>query len=1657
MTIVFGILAGFFAASASASAKLLFDDWNSMPIQAFFLIAFIFSNVMMWWNHTKALQDSASTLTVTVLNTGSNFLVTAAYALFVFNEQRSLLWYFANMGKGKEQFREADKSRRVAGVQFCTGDREMLRQMAHLEVFNNKLYEEAPGRFLPATFGPLDTRLGTSLKTTNCDTCNQNLTDCVGHFGFIDLEMPVFHSGFFPMLTRMLQCICKNCSALLLSPEDKRKYSRIIMNRGIRTMKSIHADIVKACKKHSRCDNCGMKNGIVKKAVGAVLKIAHGEPIPNEQMSGDYALALQKNKDLLSLVPSVKFSLIDPLRALKLFNNVDNEDIPILMCNAGETNHPRDFILTRISVPPVCIRPSVVSQLKAGSTEDDLTMKLTEIMLINDVLKKHKRDGAPIKTINETWDHLQVQCALYINSELSGIPPELQPKKFTRGLTQRLKGKQGRFRGNLSGKRVDFSGRTVISPDPNLKIDQVGVPIHVAKILTFPEVINNANIEYMRKVVRNGEYKHPGATHIIDHKTGNKKSLRYGDLEMHAKSLKPGDVVERHLNDNDVVLFNRQPSLHKISIMSHRVKVVPGRTFRFNECACTPYNADFDGDEMNLHVPQTYEARAEASCLMNVKSNLITPRSGEPLIAAIQDFITGGYLLTHKDSFFPRSEVQRFAAAIIDNTEKKQRRIRIPPPAILKPCELWTGKQLVELIIRPFAPKKGEKDVLLNLSTKNKSYTGNNEFCVKDSYVIIKNSQLIAGVLDKSLLGSGSKTNIFYVLMRDFGENAAVDAMWRLARMAPVFLSNRGFSIGIGDVRPGEQLLKEKTELLDKGYAKCREFIQSLDEGRLKAQPGCTENETLEALILRELSMIRDHAGQVCLRNLSKHNAPLTMAICGSKGSFINISQMIACVGQQAISGHRPPDGFEQRSLPHFLKGEKTPEAKGFVENSFYSGLTPTEFFFHTMGGREGLVDTAVKTAETGYMQRRLVKCLEDLCCNYDGTVRTCNGEVVEFIFGEDGLDPSMMEAKDGSVVDFKHELERIMNTEKYESDEIEEYDRKTVQDILQDSVKKMCPKNYSSFGDDLMAFLMKFYDSMEPYFNLPKNCHKHLDVKKEVVCEECAQKLQIRNNVIKANCLSLALMKELTIVCIHKLERAITEPGTAVGAVAATSIGEPSTQMTLKTFHFAGVASMNITQGVPRIKEIINAVKAISTPLITATLVRDNDEKLARRVKARIEKTTLGEVCEYMEEIYMPDRSFILIKLDAKRIRLLQLEVAMHTIIRSITSTKMPVKVAEGQIHVLGKTMLLIEPTVSDKSFLVMAMQYLKYHLSDVVIKGLPNITRCVINADERTGQSFNLLVEGTDFREVLATPEIDGKKTNFNNALIVAEVLGIEAARACIINEILSTMESHGIGLDRRHVMLLADLMTYRGAVLGITRNGLVRMKESVLLLASFEKTTDHLFEAAFFNQVDRINGVSECIIMGAPMTIGTGLFKLLHNHNPEKKPLGVRRKTIFESPEFRLKFMNTVGRAIGTTLAAFPVSYVVAVLFGAPAFSHFAETATFAAVISVFTALPLVFAADGDYNTLFSIAFENETAGLSKKKLTLHRFALGALFGAWVSCVVIPLDWDRWWQKWPVPCVFGTVFGSLAGVVFAFIEQLRFVRRWRQRTTSAHHKLI
>ncbi|CAF1577254.1 unnamed protein product [Rotaria sp. Silwood1] len=1349
----------------------------------------------------------------------------------------------------KTQYRSVKTGKVINQIQFAPFSSLEMQKEAHIHVVSKNLYSQDAAR-TPAPFGVLDPKLGVCGGKRICDTCHQDVTKCLGHYGYIDLQLPVFHIGFFRSIVVVLQTICKKCSRVMLNKEMKQTFQRQLC-RPILTYlqkKSLRKRVHEKAKKTTICPYCGELNGAVLKC--ALLKIAHDKYRTQKRQHNTlvdinelFHSARQSNAEVGALISSYT-EILNPVRVLELFERIPTEDLPLLLIDESII-HPRDFILSRILVPPICIRPTVQSDFRAGTNEDDLTIKLSEIIFLNDVIQRNRLNGVKMDKLVEQWDFLQLQCALYINSSLSGIPAHMQPKKWIRSFAQRLKGKQGRFRGNLSGKRVDFSARTVISPDPNLRIDEVAVPIHVAKIMSYPEIVNKTNIEFIRQLVRNGPDVHPGANFIIHPKTEQKKFLKYGDRNDMAAKLRYGDIVERHLIDGDVVLFNRQPSLHRLSIMALYARVMPHRTFRFNECICSPFNADFDGDEMNLHLPQTEEAKAEALVLMGTKSNLVTPRNGEMIIGATQDFLTGAYLITQRDVFFDRAKACQLLTWILTNKDGLEK-IDLPPPTIYKPCQLWTGKQLFNVILRL---NNSCKDII-NLRAKGKAYSGEGEdLCCNDGFIVIRNSRLLLGCIDKSVLGANGKTNVFYLLLRDCSEVAAAVAMARLARLTSYYL---------------------------------------------------------------KLSDVRESAGKLCLQELQRSsNSPLIMAISGSKGSNINISQMVACVGQQAISGSRVPNGFEDRSLPHFEKDSKIPAAKGFVENSFYSGLTPTEFFFHTMGGREGLVDTAVKTAETGYMQRRLVKCLEDLCCQYDMTIRTSTNDIVQFTYGGDSLDPIFLEGKD-QPVDYERIYQHVRAKYRYN----DEYPLNG--NDMNDYIYQQLQQNeYSIMDEEYKSQIIKFIhnvslkvDQFRIKYRINDNSMAIIDEDEQELQSNLNQKRvstiiinrsnkkqrSIPNVLYEIERCTKSQLYEFLQLCKYKYGRARLEPGTAVGALCAQSIGEPATQMTLKTFHFAGVASMNITLGVPRIKEIINAVKTPSTPLITTELINEQDQNFARKVKGRIEKTYLGQISQYIEEVYECDDCYLLIKLDLDRIRLLQLEITPMSIIDSIVTDKKMKKVKYNQLELISSDIITLHVNDTSKGNMYYTIKRYKEVLPNIVVKGISTVDRAVITLDDKNGIKYKLFVEGEGMRDVMGIQGVNANKTISNNTMEVFRCLGIEAARTTIINEIVYTMGSHGIGLDVRHVMLLADLMTYKGEVLGMTRNGLAKMKESVLMLASFERTIDHLYDAAYHGQKDTICGVSECIIMGIPIRIGTGIFQLLYKH-PNRGSL-TQRKLLFDN---------------------------------------------------------------------------------------------------------------------------------------------------------------
>jgi DNA-directed RNA polymerase III subunit RPC1 len=1466
------------------------------------------------------------------------------------------------------------------------------------------------------------------------------LQECSGHFGHVRLPLPVFHIGYLKYIQATLQNICKDCSKVLLQEPERRQFLKELRRPGIDNLRrsAILKKINEQCRKARTCPYCGSIQGVIRKL--SVMKLVHDKFSAFNKSTAQKKIAPESKVEFdASFEHAKKYTPelekhtrkamddLNPLKVLSLFKAISPTDCELLGLDPAE-GRPEMFLWQYVPAPPICIRPSVAQE--NASNEDDITSKLSEIILYAGHLRESMKKGAALPVIMEQWEFLQLQVGMYVNSDVPGL---YQPGfgKPIRGFCQRLKGKQGRFRGNLSGKRVDFSGRTVISPDPNLSIEQVAVPQLVAKNLTYPERVNHANIEKLRERVINGPNIWPGAQGIIK-KDGAKYNLKIGTetlREKHASSLEYGDVVERHLEDNDIVLFNRQPSLHKLSIMSHLVKVRPWRTFRLNECVCTPYNADFDGDEMNLHVPQTEEARAEAINLMGVKNNLITPKNGEPIIAATQDFITAAYLLSSKDRFFDRASFTYICTQMLLGDTY----LELPPPAIVKPKALWTGKQIFNILMRP----NKDSPVLVNLDAKNKVFNKKKDghipdMDIDDAFLVVRNSEVMCGRMDKSTVGGGKKNSVFYVILRDFGPDYAAAAMNRLAKLCARTLTLRGFSIGVGDVWPSETLTDHKAQLVEDAYKKCDDLIETYRQGKLEKAPGCNLEETLENAISGILSKVRQQAGNYCVDNLSRNNAPLIMAKSGSKGSDINVAQMIACVGQQIISGKRVPDGFNDRSLPHFHKNARQPPSKGFVRNSFYTGLVPTEFLFHAISGREGLVDTAVKTAETGYMSRRLMKSLEDLSTQYDDTVRTSEGGIVQFQYGADRLDPVDMEGE-AKPVDFartwnhaqtitwsnsepsllpceiqelcktildeerrKYVRRHLVTNEEIKYDDetiresmdhdvllaIDEHEGArvyldTIRDYIRERAMKLAKARKAVGLDPCIPddeSMMKELERWQPAstdgsemevdaFGEPYNPSEYVlrDLRRELDEEdnlpEAARQVRIQAkaqaHVDRVAKVSERTLRQFVQMCLHKYSKARVEPGHAVGAVGAQSIGEPGTQMTLKTFHFAGVAGMSITGGVPRIKEIINASKLISTPIITCKLENKVDIKAARVVKGRIEKTYISDVISYIDDEWLPDVAKIVLQVDLQALSDMQLGISMKDIADAIVrAKKLKLKVEPDDLRIgSNRVEVIVRNTWQDaaaarkaarvraaaieKGQLVssvvdesaadfqLRVNFLKRMLPQVVISGYPEASRAIIETSEKN--EHTVLVEGYGLRQCMTTEGVVGTQCVTNSVMECRDVLGIEAARTTITKEIGAVMR--GMDIDPRHMELLADVMTYKGEILGITRFGLAKMRDSVLQLASFEKTPDHLFDAAAGMKKDRILGVSECIIMGQTMSIGTGAFQVvrrlgIRDHQVAPKPTlfedawkkdeAIRRKVRMEKRRGGMEQVGMVGVA-------------------------------------------------------------------------------------------------------------------------------------------------
>ncbi len=1190
----------------------------------------------------------------------------------------------------------------IEGIKFAVWSPNEIRKYSVAEITAPETYDEDG---MAVQGGLMDGRLGTLEPGQKCLTCGNTAARCPGHFGHIELAEPVLHIAFIDNIHKLLLSTCRSCSRIRISDEGLKKFLEIKSRKAAYTIisqKRIPDEILDKAKKAKECPWCGKLQ---------------------------YELIFTKPTIFIEKTELGESRLL-PITIRERFSQISDDDLDLLGYD-HKTARPEWFILQALPVPPVTVRPSIILETGIRS-EDDLTHKMVDIIRVNQRLKESKEAGTPPLIVQDLVDLLQYHTTTYFDNEVSGIPQaHHRSGRPLKTLTQRLKGKEGRFRGSLSGKRVDFSSRTVISPDPNLDLAEVGVPESIAKKLTIPEIVTDWNVEKLQKLVINGPDKFPGVNYIL-RPDGVKIRLDFvEDRSIIADSLEAGYLVERHLLDGDIVLFNRQPSLHQMSIMGHHVRVLPGKTFRLHPSVCPPYNADFDGDEMNLHVPQSEESRAEALLLMRVQEQLISPRFGGPIIGGLRDFITGAYLLTKDDTI---------------------------------------------------------------LTTQ--------EFC-NYAMLVIKNGELVSGVIDKSSIGAEEPESVLHRIAKDYGNEQAKKFLNSILIIIKQFITDYGFSYGYSDLELSDKDREAILNDINQTYSKVYDLTDQLNKKTLTPLRGMTREETAEALITYELGKARNVAGITANSSLSDDNAGKIMATTGARGSALNVGQMAGALGQQSRRGKRLHTGYSNRTLSHFKENDHNPDSHGFVKSNFRDGLSTLEFFFHAMGGREGLVDTAVRTQQSGYMQRRLINALEHIRLEYDFTVRDPHGHIMQFLYGEDGIDVAKSDHGEAFNINRLVESQSII-----------------------DSGKK-------ATKEEIIKLTKKYTKTFNPRLSSAVNDALHASqLSKEGIESVCKKGLEL-------------------------YDKSRVEPGQAVGIVTAQSIGEPGTQMTLRTFHTAGIAEKNVTLGLPRIIELVDARKKPATPAMDIYLdkkIKSSSES-AKEVARNILETSVRDLVIDTETDHSSE---IILELDNNMLR--SRNCTVEDILLALESNKKFTQESVKDTVVLK----LVEESDS------ITVNTLLNKILKTIVKGVPEIER--VTMKQENGE-WVIQTTGSNLSKVLEVKGIDKFNVRTNNIFEIATALGIEAARNSLINELKATLENQGLEVDVRYLMLVADLMCHKGYLQQIGRHGIAGTKDSVLARAAFEITVPTIARAARVGEVEELKGITENVIVGSQIPIGSG----------------------------------------------------------------------------------------------------------------------------------------------------------------------------------------
>jgi len=1446
------------------------------------------------------------------------------------------------------------KCAKIIGIQFSILSPEEIRKGSVAEITNRDTYINNK----PVIGGLFDPRMGVLEPGLICPTDGHDYMKTPGYFGHIELARPVFYIQYLPTIIKILRCTCTKCSKLLISKEKHRELLKLNPDERWNQVFQL-ASKIKRCGEATD-DGCGCKQPNKIKKENLATLIAEWDDVNTED---------EENSKI-----SIKLT---PEKVIKLFRRISDDNISF-MGFSPMWSRPEWMVCQTLAIPPPAVRPSVKHDSQQRS-EDDITHIIVNIIKANKTLEDKIANDANGNVIDDWTTVLQYYIATLVDNKIPGVAAVAQRSgRPLKSIKERLNGKAGRVRGNLMGKRVDYSARSVITPDPQLSIKELGIPLKIAKNLTKPIKVNKNNKQFLLKLVKNGPDIYPGAK-ILERKSGENISLRYIDRE--SIQLYDGDIVHRHMMDGDGILFNRQPTLHRLSMMCHIVKILyQGDTFRMNVGDTKPYNADFDGDEMNLHMPQDEEAEIELLNLAAIPTQIISPANNKSIIGVFQDSLLGCYQFSRKQIIFEPRKAMNLLMGI--NTID-----------INKLNNLGDGITNFDLLTQILPP--------LSLKYKSKKFKDSEDYKTSNNVIEIINGTYYRGQIEKGVLGDGAK-GLIQRIYNDFGNIAAADFIDNIQNIVTEFMKYDSYSVGISDLIADDATNEAIIKVITSKKEAVQNIINETHLGIFENKSGKPNNQAFEDKVNNILNQATNEAGQIGRSSLDKDNRFVIMVNAGSKGSDLNIAQMVSALGQQNVDAKRIPYGFDNRTLPCFTKYDDSPGARGFIESSFIGGLTPTELFFHAMGGRVGLIDTAVKTSQTGYISRRLIKALEDLMVRYDMTVRNNKDKIVQFRYGDDGFDPVKVESQSLPLVQMsKQEIYNYFHISINKRDDISSiFTTKTgklYKQQLAELNKKM--NNYIDYmkisQNDIIKYVFKNIYNKQIHLPIAfthvinnvqgqqtLNMDSQIDITPLEAYEMIENTYQILDNYTysKPNHLFKVLFyfylspKQLLIIkrfnrialtylldiIVKMYKESIVNPGEMVGIIAAQSIGEPTTQLTLNTFHFAGVASKsNVTRGVPRIEEILSLSENPKNPSCTIYLPKqiEHDKEAAFKLVNNLQHTKLKNIVKNISICYDPDDLNTLIETDKDVIRqykefsevldqciddpkqtediksnwviriavdkleMLEKNISMDDINFALTyaygntitcvysdynSENLIFRIRLKNIISANKKKASITHSLDQSDEIYILKNFQAELLNNLVLRGIKNISavipRKITDSVEEDNGTYNrkeiwvLDTIGTNLLELLSLDNIDINNTFTNDIQEVYRILGVEAARQIIYNEFTEVIEHDGAYINYHHLSLLCDRMTVNKNLVSVFRHGINNDDIGPIAKASFEETPEQFLKAARHGELDNLRGISSNVMCGQDGYFGTSSFSVLLDIN----------KTL-EHPEKEMDIIN------------------------------------------------------------------------------------------------------------------------------------------------------